>query len=60
MKILTFGEDGRVNECAALLSKEELGCSSVMLLPIPVTKDKKHVRGTNVRLSELAPLIDMI
>ena len=58
MKILTFGEDGRARECAALLSKEELGYSSVMLLPIPTTKDGKHLSGTNIPLSFLSSEID--
>ena len=58
MKILTFGEDGRVNECAALLSREELGYPSVMLLPIPLTRDGKHLLGTDIPLSELPSRID--
>lgn len=53
MRILTFGSDKRVDECAARLSGAEISLSSVMLLPIPVTRDGKHVSGTDLALSEL-------
>lgn len=53
MRILTFGRDKRVDECAARLRGAELSLPSVMLLPIPVTRDGKHVSGTDISLSEL-------
>ena len=53
MKILTYGNDERVRECARLLEGARLPVPSLMLLPIPVTKDKKHINGTDLELSAL-------
>lgn len=53
MKILTYGNDTRVSSCAAMLSRAELRAPSLMLLPIPVTKDKKHINGTDIELESL-------
>ena len=55
MKIRTFGVGGRQRECERLLS-EKIGNSSVgelLLLPIPTTRDGKHITGDLVALSQL-------
>ena len=58
MEINTIGVGGRIKECARLLS--EMPASElydrVLLLPIPTTRDKKYITGTDVSLADAAAL----
>lgn len=56
MNILTYGVDERVELCAAMLGSHPSD-SSIMLLPIPTSRDGEHISGTEIPLSE--PLREM-
>ncbi len=54
MSIETYGAEGRTRAAARRL-REEISLSSgrhFVLLPIPTTKDKKHIKGTDIPLEE--------
>ena len=55
MEIISFGAGGRMEECLRLLRREWRGTgdiSRLIVLPIPTTKDKKLVTGTDITLAE--------
>ncbi len=58
MEIFTFGEGGRQTACRNYLSGVSAGIGRLILLPIPSTKDKIHIKGTKTLLSEIYPLIN--
>lgn len=54
MKIHIIGKDERLKVCAALLEeKPPPKQASIMLLPIPVSRDGEHITGTEKNFSEL-------
>ncbi len=54
MEIITFGSGERLLRAAGRLSALESGIfSRLILLPIPSTKDKKHITSTDIPLSEI-------
>ncbi len=60
MEIRTIGTGGRIKECERLLSAlpNSAQYKRVLLLPIPTTRDKKYITGTEISLSEAASLAD--
>lgn len=60
MEILSFGAGGRMEECARYLRERcptESDTERLIVLPIPTTKDKKLVTGTDLPLSEIPNLV---
>ncbi len=57
MEIFTFGGGGRQKACLEYLSGISVSTERLILLPIPSTKDKIHIKGTDIPLSEIYPLI---
>ena len=55
MEIRTFGVGERLSECRRLLGERAVGvaASRLFLLPIPTTRDKKLITGTDVTLRSL-------
>ena len=58
MEICAFGVGGRMEICKRRLSEDsrEGRYRRLVLLPIPTTKDKKFITGTNTELEALLPL----
>ena len=56
MEIRTFGAGGRMEECRRVIleSCDAFQFRRLFLLPIPTSRDKKLITGTDVGLSELA------
>ena len=54
MEIFTYGEGARQKRCEELLARRDSRYKRLILLPIPTTKDKKYVFGTQTPLSEVA------
>lgn len=56
MEIKIIGEGERLLECAALLKACGAGGQyrSVIILPIPTTRDKKYITGTEITLSSFS------
>ena len=52
MNIEIFGESERVREAARILSDEECKFDSIKLLPVPSSRDKIHITGTEIQLNE--------
>jgi dipicolinate synthase subunit A len=54
MEIITFGRGERLRIAAAELSRVEAACyDRLILLPVPTTKDKKHITATEIPLTEI-------
>lgn len=54
MEIITFGRGERLRIAASRLSCIESVCyDRLILLPVPTTKDKKHITATEIPLTEL-------
>ena len=57
MEIKSFGGGERQKECERILSETSIG-RRLILLPIPTTRDKKYISGTDTLLSELPRMLD--
>lgn len=54
MEIITFGRGARLRIAAAELSRVDAFCyDRLILLPIPTTKDKKHITATETPLTDI-------
>lgn len=54
MEIITFGRGERLRIAAAELSRVDAFCyDRLILLPVPTTKDKKHITATETPLAEI-------
>ncbi len=58
MEIFTFGGGGRLDFCREYLSGISANVKRLILLPIPTTKNKIHIKGTDIELSEIYPLFE--
>ena len=56
MEIITFGGGSRLELCRAYLSSLSPR-RSIVILPIPTTKDGVHIKGTDTPLTDIYPLL---
>jgi hypothetical protein len=56
MEIITFGGGGRLEFCREYLSALSPR-RPILILPIPTSKDNLHIKGTDVPLSDIYPLL---
>ncbi len=57
MEIFTFGVGERLEACREYLSGISSGGERLILLPIPTTKDRIHINGTELPITEIYKLI---
>ena len=60
MEIRSFGVGERMRECERILSSCASGRAggSLVLLPIPTSRDNIYITGTSVEISDILPLIE--
>ena len=58
MEIFSFGGGARLEYCAEYLADITADIKELILLPIPSTKDNIHVKGTDVKLSQIVDRAD--
>lgn len=56
MEIITFGWGGRLRTCERILQsrQQESKYKTLVLLPVPTSKDKRYITGTDIPLSDVS------
>ncbi len=58
MEILTYGAGERLRVCSSAVASEYAGDCRLIILPIPTTRDKRTVTGTDTELSEVCRQVE--